>query len=102
MDETFSVKANNHFVWVSYLKRLQWLFEMKCKKLFSALKTKVHSIFVHGFTLVEHFLFSPDFQLCFLYSTNPIQIKSCLYYLRAAGTRSSTQQEHFPFSVVDN
>lgn len=105
MEETFPVKSN-HFVWVSYLKGLQWLFESEMQKVVFSPQNKgsqhlcawLHSCGTDG----SHFVFCPDFLLCFSYSANPVQIKSCLYHLRAAGTWSSTPQEHFHSSVVGN
>lgn len=87
-----------------YLKGLQWLFESEMQKFIFSPQNKGSQHFCtwlqsYG-TDGSHFLFSPDFLLRFPYSANPVQIKSCLYHLRAAGTWP--RQEHFQFSMVGN
>lgn len=54
----------------------------KCKKLFSALKTKVWNSFVYDFVLVKltvATLFSLVFLLCFFYLTKLVRIKPILF-----------------------
>lgn len=74
----------------------------KCRKLFSALKTKVHSIFVSCFILVELTAVafcSLVFLLYFLYLTNPVRMTFTLFGW-SQGCKTMMQHPVGPFSFL--
>lgn len=84
MDETFSVKANYHFVWISYLKSLQWLFESEMQKVIFSPQNKGSQhlcAWLHSCGTLFYFLQTFSSAFCTqptLFKLNPVCIISGL------------------------